>query len=324
MPVLAAVVAVLAGAALVYWIYWIFSRSRDFGVRDLRDIAERAGTRANQPIFPVARGERGLYLGVIGAFVVVPQCLVVEERRQARLKIEGAGRRLWQIRQVARRYPNQYFENALEAAAAEIAELRVSLKTGGSSELLRLYEQAIRLEQSLLDSEPRIRGIAQNLNQAESLIQEISAAVPDQQSQEALGLTQIAAQVGQWAETCRSFSNAKHFGEIASRLKEAVQILTECVAHLKGSAGNGDGATGETVSSDPYAVLGISPGATASEIKAAYRKKAAAYHPDKVEEKVKAISDDPEVQARLRDWFTREMGRVNAAYAELKRQGAVK
>lgn len=320
MTMLALVFAALAGVALLCW---IFSRSRDFGVRDLRDIAERAGTRANQPIFPAARGERGLYLGVVGAFVVGPQCLVVEERRRARLKLEGAERRLWQIRQVIRKNPNQYFEDALEAARAEITEIRVSLKTGGSSELLRFYEQALRLEQRLLDSEPRVGSIARNLNQVESLIQEISGAVPDQQSQEALGLTQIAAQVGQWAELCRSFSNAKHFGPIASRLKETVQVLTECAAHLKGSAGNGDNAADASVNSDPYAVLGIASGATASEIKAAYRKKAAAYHPDKIEEKVKAISDHPEVQAGLREWFTREMGRINAAYAELKRQGAV-
>ncbi len=60
--------------------------------------------------------------------------------------------------------------------------------------------------------------------------------------------------------------------------------------------------TAEDIPQDPYELLGISPDATAQEIKEAYRREMAQYHPDKVqhlgaefrrlaESKAKAIQD---------------------------------
>lgn len=48
-----------------------------------------------------------------------------------------------------------------------------------------------------------------------------------------------------------------------------------------------------TLARDHYATLGVSPGATADLIKAAYRKKAAQYHPDK--------NPSPDAAARFRE-----------------------
>jgi curved DNA-binding protein CbpA len=48
-----------------------------------------------------------------------------------------------------------------------------------------------------------------------------------------------------------------------------------------------------TLARDHYATLGVAPGATADLIKAAYRKKAAQYHPDK--------NPSPDAAARFRE-----------------------
>jgi DnaJ-class molecular chaperone len=48
----------------------------------------------------------------------------------------------------------------------------------------------------------------------------------------------------------------------------------------RGGAGAAGGA--KTASEDPYAILGVKPGATPEEIHAAYREAAQRYHPDKV------------------------------------------
>jgi DnaJ domain len=62
---------------------------------------------------------------------------------------------------------------------------------------------------------------------------------------------------------------------------------------------------------DPHAVLGIEPGATATQIKAAWRKLARRHHPD-------LIGDDP-AASRV---ATRQMAEINEAYAALTRGGA--
>ena len=57
---------------------------------------------------------------------------------------------------------------------------------------------------------------------------------------------------------------------------------------------------------DPYQVLGVQPGASESEIKAAYRKQAMKYHPDR-------NAGDPAAEQKFKD--------VSAAYAQLSGGG---
>ena len=61
---------------------------------------------------------------------------------------------------------------------------------------------------------------------------------------------------------------------------------------------------------DPYAVLGVEPGAPPDDIKAAWRALARRHHPD-------LTGDDPEMAQRA----TRRMAEINAAYAALTRAG---
>jgi hypothetical protein len=62
---------------------------------------------------------------------------------------------------------------------------------------------------------------------------------------------------------------------------------------------------------DPYVVLGVAPGASLEEIKAAWRTLARRHHPD-------LTGDDPDVARRA----TRRMAEINAAYAALTREDA--
>jgi hypothetical protein len=64
-------------------------------------------------------------------------------------------------------------------------------------------------------------------------------------------------------------------------------------------------------SKDPHVVLGVEPGASLDEIKAAWRTLARQHHPD-------LTGDDPDVARRA----TRKMAEINAAYATLSRGDA--
>lgn len=62
-----------------------------------------------------------------------------------------------------------------------------------------------------------------------------------------------------------------------------------------------------------FALLDITPQATSSEIKSAYKKKIMEYHPDKVEK----------LGARLKMVAEEESKRINAAYSALQKNGLV-
>ncbi|UCG81711.1 MAG: DnaJ domain-containing protein [Desulfobacterales bacterium] len=66
-----------------------------------------------------------------------------------------------------------------------------------------------------------------------------------------------------------------------SRLKTASQAASASSAH----AGKEQSAPGpeEAPEEDPYKILDVQPGASKEEIKAAYKRLAAQYHPDKVQ-----------------------------------------
>jgi hypothetical protein len=80
-----------------------------------------------------------------------------------------------------------------------------------------------------------------------------------------------------------------------------------CVA---GESPDGGDTLGLVPHKDPHSVLGVEPGASPEEIKAAWRGLARRHHPD-------LTGDDPELARRA----TRRMAEINAAYAALTRAG---
>jgi DnaJ-domain-containing protein 1 len=75
------------------------------------------------------------------------------------------------------------------------------------------------------------------------------------------------------------------------------------------SAAGGSQREGMPPDDDPYDVLGVSPGASMEEIRAAYRRLVAQYHPDKVQHL------GPEFQKLAHEKFVA----VQQAYQRLKR-----
>ena len=74
----------------------------------------------------------------------------------------------------------------------------------------------------------------------------------------------------------------------ASRLKKAYQART---AGASSSRREQKAPPEEDAETDPYQVLGVHPGASKQEIKGAYKKLAAQYHPDKVQHLGKEFQD---------------------------------
>ncbi len=80
--------------------------------------------------------------------------------------------------------------------------------------------------------------------------------------------------------------------------------------HRTGAGGAEDGAARQNRDfQDPYAILGLERGATQSEIKQAYRRLAAKYHPDKVAH----LGDEFKTLAEER------FRKIQQAYEQLKR-----
>jgi uncharacterized membrane protein YkvA (DUF1232 family) len=67
-----------------------------------------------------------------------------------------------------------------------------------------------------------------------------------------------------------------------SRLKKASRDSAG-TSSTGGGSGPGFRPGYREAEEDPYSILGLEPGATKDEIRAAYKKKASQYHPDKVQ-----------------------------------------
>jgi curved DNA-binding protein CbpA len=100
----------------------------------------------------------------------------------------------------------------------------------------------------------------------------------------------------------------RNFGTFTGDGTDADLSSGGAIAARQAGRPSGGGYTLAVAKREPFVVLGIEPGATPSQIKAAWRRLARQHHPD-------LTGDDPEA-SRL---ATRQMAEINEAYAALTR-----
>lgn len=318
MSIIAMITAALFGAAVLYW---ICTRIRDIGIRDLSEIGDRAASMIahTPPQFVFRRGslrrnasQAFSYAASRGALIAAPQILKIEARRRVRILIDDAAWRLGEIRtqQCVRHDP--CVSEAIEAAGNEIAEMRGSLMSAGDDELNELHERTATLLQQINVSYPRIRKLSPLHETMARLLAETEQLCADDAARAGLCLNERRAELEAWNARCATFTSPERLVGIERAIRERIALMEECLAYLKRGQ-QADANVAAQPTDDPWQVLGVARGASPNDVKRAYRRRAAQYHPDRVEDAVSRIAD-AEVQQRLRDWFSEQMRCVNGAY----------
>lgn len=317
MSIIAMITAALFGAVVLYW---LCTRSGDIGIRDLSEMGEHAAHMMahTPPQFSFGRGSlkrnatRALpYAAVGSALAAAPQFLKIEARRRTRVLMDNAAWRLGEIRMLQRGKQDPSMIEAIEAAGNEIAEIRGSLASAGEDALNELHERAATLLQKIAVSYPRIRKLSPLRETMTQLLTETEQLCADEAARAGLCLNERHAELEAWNACCATFTSPERLVGIERAIRKRVALMEECLAYLK--RGQPANTGGTPAADDPWQTLGVARGASPEDVKRAYRRRAAQYHPDRVADAVSRISDS-EVQQRLRDWFSEQMQRVNDAY----------
>lgn len=317
MSIIAMITAALFGAAVLYW---ICTRFHDIGIRDLSEMGDRAASvmAHTPPQFIFGRGSlrrnasRAFsYAAAGGALIAAPQLLKIEARRRVRILIDDAAWRLGEIRMLQRGKQDPRMIEAIETAGNEIAEMRGSLMTAGDDERNELHERAASLLGSINVSYPRLRRLSPLRETMARLLAETEQLCADDAARAGLCLNERRAELEAWNACCATFTNPERLVGIERAIKERIALMEECLAYLK--RGQAADASSSPAADDPWQVLGVARGASPNDVKRAYRRRAAQYHPDRVADAVSRFAD-AEVQQQLREWFSEQMRRVNDAY----------
>ena len=98
-----------------------------------------------------------------------------------------------------------------------------------------------------------------------------------------------------------------HYKDNAGSGRRSSSLGRNGASHDEGAGKEGAGANRKTTSKDPYTVLGVSPSSSGEEIRAAYRRLANRYHPDKVNH----LGDE------FKDLAEKRFKEIKRAYEEL-------
>ena len=119
-------------------------------------------------------------------------------------------------------------------------------------------------------------------------------------------MRRVASRVGKRASGARP-ARASDAARVASRVQEATRGATDDFQRRDGNARRRESArayAASTIEDDPHALLGVARGASADEVKRAYRREALKWHPDRHQGDAKARAE-----ARFK--------RISAAYQAL-------
>jgi curved DNA-binding protein CbpA len=123
-------------------------------------------------------------------------------------------------------------------------------------------------------------------------------------------MRRVASRVGKRASGALS-ARASDAARVASRVREATRGATDDFQRRDGNARRRESArayAASTIEDDPHALLGVARGASADEVKRAYRREALKWHPDRHQGDAKARAE-----ARFK--------RISAAYQALSAPG---
>ncbi|MBI5023186.1 MAG: J domain-containing protein [Candidatus Magasanikbacteria bacterium] len=312
MIILIIIGVVVGGMALS----WIITRAPYIRPEDI-DHATKETEGLWQEIVPVIKDFTGKdpteSLAFLKKLVDMPQFTAIEYRRQAGELIRHLEAAAQEIAGKLSQGKNDFAERAWRNLCDEINHLRLSLSYGvGPTVEAGQIEKIVNLLQQVNQNKERIFALTSLFAEARELLKTALTACQDEDCVRALQA--LRNRLSELVLADLSFTRPDEIRTIEQELKQAKQYLIV----LLNQDMDANVPPSSTTGADPLSILDVDKTATKEEIRDAYHKKIAAYHPDKIEARVKQLSDEPEVQEKLRAWFTEQARQINDAYEKLK------
>lgn len=302
--------AVLLGALTIYF---AATRVRYTNLRDVGKWAQEAEdvVRRLPPAFIKKPSPyQATTMGAVGVLHLASKFAVVEMRRRVSNNLFQIGVKCAKIEKRIRNRPSNYARAAVEEVRDWLEQADFDYGSDDLRGLEDVHRQSSKLLLQMDREKPRLFKLSRLLENVQDLHKRATACCDDSNLQDALA--KLGQRIEDLSRAQVSFSKPKIRRAIEKELMQAKDLLESCAQDARGPQD-----AGPSNKEDQWSVLGLSRGASEGEIKSAYRRKIAVFHPDKVEARVAALSDDPEVQQQLREWFNAQAVKINQAYETL-------
>ena len=312
MSPIAMILLMLAGAALTYW---ALSRSPHIVIEDFREALKTFNSSiVNLPLPEPLNQEKNseqqmnaeVFRVVVCGTVQLPMIIIsVEHRKRVAEVLVDLREYCQEQNTLLESEPCQMLKEALVEVIEEIDKTEIEARHCDASSLTAIHHRFAELKGSIPSLSDRLKKIPSVIKEIYDLLTKAYVKADDDLRQAFL---ELELKVKEVALARVSFSQP---ATIKALELDLAIIKDQLVNHLS------DSVIEKAETKDPRVVLGVDLGASLAEIKTAYRRKLHDYHPDVIEARVKLISDNPEVQKRVRDWFTTQIQEINQAYETL-------